>query len=127
RGGWGGGGGGGGGRGGSDCRSGHGDAALPDWLRPEWVQPVMRGGQRLGTTVILPDSPRRDPARRIVDTRVTTLTVGQTSTTLGPIIGRSAALRHALEKAQQLADLDVPVVLQGETGVGKEMFARAIH
>src|SRR5262249_29865582 len=110
-----------------DTHSGHGDAALPDWLRPEWVQPVMRGGQRLGTTVILPDSLRRDPARRIVDTRGTTLTVGQTSTTLGPIIGRSAALRHALEKAKQLADLDVPVLLQGETGVGKEMFARAIH
>jgi len=107
--------------------SGHGDAALPDWLRPEWVQPVMRGGQRLGTVVVLPDPLRREPARRIVDTRATTLTVGQTSTTLGPIIGRSTALREALEKAKHLADLDVPVLLQGETGVGKEMFARAIH
>jgi transcriptional regulator with PAS, ATPase and Fis domain len=37
------------------------------------------------------------------------------------------ALRQALEKAKHLADLDVPVLLQGETGVGKEMFARAIH
>jgi transcriptional regulator with PAS, ATPase and Fis domain len=87
----------------------------------------MRGGQRLGTVVVLPDSLRREPARRIVNTRATTFTVGQTSTTLGPIIGRSAALRQALEKAKQLADLDVPVLLQGETGVGKEMFARAIH
>jgi sigma-54 dependent transcriptional regulator, acetoin dehydrogenase operon transcriptional activator AcoR len=104
----------------------HGDVALPDWLRPEWVQPVMRGGQRLGTVVVLPDSLRREPARRI-DTRATTLTVGHTSTTLGPIIGRSTALRRALERAKQLADLDVPVLLQGETGVGKEMFARAIH
>jgi len=110
-----------------DTDSGHGDAALPDWLRPEWVQPVMRGGQRLGTVLVLPDSLRREPARRIVDTRATTFTVGQTNTTLGPIIGRSAALRQALEKAKQLADLDVPVLLQGETGVGKEMFARAIH
>jgi transcriptional regulator of acetoin/glycerol metabolism len=109
-----------------DADSGHGNPALPDWLRPEWVQPVIRGGQRLGTVVVLPDSLRREPARR-VDTRVATLTVGQTSTTLGPIIGRSAALRQALEKAKQLADLDVTVLLQGETGVGKEMFARAIH
>jgi sigma-54 dependent transcriptional regulator, acetoin dehydrogenase operon transcriptional activator AcoR len=110
-----------------DTDSGHGDAALPDWLRPEWVQPVTRGGQRLGTVLVLPDSLRREPARRVVDTRATTFTVGQTNTTLGPIIGRSAALRQALEKAKQLADLDVPVLLQGETGVGKEMFARAIH
>src|SRR5262249_57601916 len=90
------------------------------------VQPVMRGGQRLGTVVVLPDSLRREPTRRI-DTRATTLTVGQTTTTVGPIIGRSTALRQALERAKQLADLDVPVLLQGETGVGKEMFARAIH
>jgi sigma-54 dependent transcriptional regulator, acetoin dehydrogenase operon transcriptional activator AcoR len=110
-----------------DTDSGHGDAALPDWLRPEWVQPVMRGGQRLGTVLVLPDSLQREPARRIVNTRAPTFTVGQTSTTLGPIIGRSATLRQALEKAKHLADLDVPVLLQGETGVGKEMFARAIH
>jgi sigma-54 dependent transcriptional regulator, acetoin dehydrogenase operon transcriptional activator AcoR len=110
-----------------DADSGHGDAVLPDWLRPEWVQPVMRKGHRLGTVVVLPDSLGREPARRVVDTRATTLTAGQTSTTLGPIIGRSAALRQALEKARHLADVDVPVLLQGETGVGKEMFARAIH
>ena len=110
-----------------DTDSGHGDAALPDWLRPEWVQPVMRGGQRLGTVLVLPDSLGREPARRIVDTRATAFTVGQTSTTLGPIIGRSTALRQALERAKQVADLDVPVLLQGETGVGKEIFARAIH
>jgi len=107
--------------------SGHGDVALPDWLRPEWVEPVVLGGQRLGTVVVLPDPLRREPARRVVDTRVTAFTVGHTSTTLGPIIGRSTALRQALEKAKHLADVDVPVLLEGETGVGKEMFARAIH
>ena len=110
-----------------DSDSGHADAALPDWLRPEWVQPVMRGGQRLGTVVVLPDPLRREPTRRIVDSGGTTLTVGQTSTSLGPIIGRSTALRQALARAKHLADLDVPVLLQGETGVGKEIFARAIH
>jgi len=109
-----------------DFDSGHGEAAMPDWVRPEWVQPVMRAGQRLGTVVVLPDPLRREPARRIAETRATTSTVGQVTTTLGPIIG-STALRHALERAKQLADLDVPVLLQGETGVGKEMFARAIH
>src|SRR5258705_6946507 len=110
-----------------DSESGHADATLPDWLRPEWVQPVMRGGQRLGTVVLLPDSLRREPTRRIVDTSGATFGVGQTHTSLGPIIGRSTALRQALERAKHLADVDVPVLLQGETGVGKEIFARAIH
>src|SRR5947209_11409368 len=63
-----------------DSDSGHGDAALPDWLRPERVQPVVRGGQRHGTVLLLPDSLRREPARRIVHTHATTFTVGQTST-----------------------------------------------
>src|SRR6266481_2187619 len=110
-----------------DSDSGHADAALPDWLRPEWVQPVMRGGQRLGTVVVLPDPLRREPTGRVVDSGGTTFSVGQTSTSLGPIIGRSTALRRALERAKHLANLDVPVLLQGETGVGKEIFARAIH
>src|SRR5262249_28461516 len=110
-----------------DADSGPGNRALPDWVRPEWVQPVMRGGQRLGTVLILPDSLRREPARRTVDPRAPTSTSEPPTTTLGPIIGRSTALRQALEKAKHLADLNVPMLLQGETGVGKEMFARAIH
>jgi transcriptional regulator with PAS, ATPase and Fis domain len=43
------------------------------------------------------------------------------------IVGTSEALRQALEKAKLLAEVDVPVLLLGETGVGKEVFARAIH
>src|SRR5207244_7584324 len=42
-------------------------------------------------------------------------------------IGHSAPFRQALEKARVLAAGDVPVLLQGETGVGKEVFARVIH
>ena len=104
-----------------------GGAALPDWLRPEWVEPVVRGGHRLGTMVVLPESLRREAGQRIVRSRATTPTPGGTSTSQGPIVGESAALRQALDRVRQLADLDVPVLLQGETGVGKEMFARAIH
>src|SRR5258705_10811892 len=104
-----------------DSESGHADAALPDWLRPEWVQPVMRGGQRLGTVVVLPDPLRREPTRPIVDTNGATFTAGQTRTSLGPIIGRSTALRQALERAKHLADLDVPALVKGETGGRKEI------
>lgn len=43
------------------------------------------------------------------------------------IIGRSGGLRQAVHKARLLAQADAPVLLQGETGVGKEVFARAIH
>ena len=43
------------------------------------------------------------------------------------IVGTSALLREALKKVQLLAEVDVPVLLLGETGVGKERFARALH
>ena len=104
-----------------------GGAALPEWLRPEWVEPIIHSGERLGTIVVLPDAVQREPGRRIVCSAATRRPGGEASSSLGPILGTSTALRHVLEKARQLADLEVPVVLQGETGVGKERFARAIH
>jgi formate hydrogenlyase transcriptional activator len=45
----------------------------------------------------------------------------------GAIVGRSAALRSALELAEQVAATDSTVLLLGETGVGKELFASRIH
>ncbi|MBN2293119.1 MAG: sigma 54-interacting transcriptional regulator [Pirellulales bacterium] len=43
------------------------------------------------------------------------------------IVGRSEILRLALGKVEHVADTDANVLLLGETGTGKELFARAIH
>ncbi|WP_279426184.1 sigma-54-dependent Fis family transcriptional regulator [Anaeromyxobacter terrae] len=43
------------------------------------------------------------------------------------IVGRSPALRRALQGVAQVAGTDATVLLLGETGTGKELFARAIH
>lgn len=43
------------------------------------------------------------------------------------IIGRSDAIEGTKKMALRAADSDIPVLVKGESGVGKEVFARAIH
>ncbi len=43
------------------------------------------------------------------------------------ILGQSAALRRVVDLARKVAATDATVLLTGETGTGKEVFAQAIH
>jgi formate hydrogenlyase transcriptional activator len=43
------------------------------------------------------------------------------------LIGNSPALESVLEKVERVASTDSTVLIQGETGTGKELIARAIH
>jgi DNA-binding NtrC family response regulator len=43
------------------------------------------------------------------------------------ILGQSPAMRHFLERMKRFARTGINVVIEGETGTGKELVARAIH
>ncbi|HZI25736.1 MAG TPA: PAS domain S-box protein, partial [Chryseolinea sp.] len=63
----------------------------------------------------------------LVMEQINITTTGETTETNQTIIGSSKALRYAIQKAQQVATTHAPVFLEGETGVGKELFANLIH
>src|SRR6476661_5378571 len=47
--------------------------------------------------------------------------------TFADIITRSETMASVLRTAQKAASSSIPVLIEGESGVGKELFARAIH
>jgi transcriptional regulator with GAF, ATPase, and Fis domain len=43
------------------------------------------------------------------------------------ILGDSPALRRVLDRIRQVGPADIAVLLEGESGVGKELIANALH
>ena len=91
---------------------------LPRWLRREWLQSVMDRDERLGTVLAIPSPQRRAQAPQPPETD---------DGAFSGIVGASETIRKARARARQLAGLNVPVLLLGPTGAGKEVFARALH
>ncbi|KMK74412.1 sigma-54 interaction domain-containing protein [Alkalihalobacillus pseudalcaliphilus] len=52
---------------------------------------------------------------------------GSTEQAFQKIKGRSANLQEAIDLAKKVAKTDAPVLITGESGVGKELFAEGIH
>jgi transcriptional regulator of acetoin/glycerol metabolism len=98
---------------------------LPGWLPVDWLQPVQSRGEVLGTLLRIPLPSR--PSRSLAAPHPRTNVPGEREAGFARLVGNSAAMAAALRKAQQLAGCNVPVLLQGETGVGKEAFAQGIH
>jgi DNA-binding NtrC family response regulator len=47
--------------------------------------------------------------------------------TFKDVVSRSPRMRHVIQSVQKAAGSDTAVLLEGESGVGKELIARAIH
>lgn len=74
------------------------DAFLPEYLQ--------RGGQRIEK---LAEGPKGSAPE------------------FAAVVHRSQAVEHQIELARRMAAYDVPILILGETGTGKELFADAIH
>jgi transcriptional regulator with GAF, ATPase, and Fis domain len=78
--------------------------------------PLDHKGERLAI-VILEDVTELSGLRKVV----------QAGDRFAGIIGNTPAMTHVFESIRELAAVDVPVAVLGESGVGKELVARAIH
>ena len=79
-----------------------------------------KDGKVLGTVVILqPMQQYRRLIERVSGTRA--------KITFNDILGQSREFRYAVKCAEMAASSDSNVLLLGESGVGKEMFAQSIH
>ena len=96
----------------------------PDWLNPQWLHPIQDHEGELGTLVVIPATPAKDRSTSLPKAAVS---VSVRSDAFADIIGQSEVLETIKTRARRMAKLDLPVLLQGETGAGKELFARAIH
>ena len=96
---------------------------LPEPLRPAWVKPLKIGSDMSGAMLIYAAAAGR--ARRTSTAPAPTLKVPEPPHP--EILGGSVRLLHAIATAKRAAPSRVPILVEGETGVGKELFAKLIH
>jgi len=103
--------------------------AVQHFKQRDWVinrTPIRAYGNLVGATVTLYDAHRIQEA-------ATSLRMQQRSHqtaakySFDSLIGCSAKLQRAVETARRYARTDLSVLIVGESGVGKELFAQAIH
>ncbi|MED5524076.1 transcriptional regulator TyrR [Gallaecimonas pentaromativorans] len=114
---------------------------LPRWLEEDEPAPISMlvklGGQRL-LTDFLPVWVSDELERRTLAGAVVTAKTPHRLTTqlnqaregtasLDAILAESAQAKRLIRQAKKLAQLDAPLLIQGETGTGKELLARACH
>jgi len=99
------------------------ETKTPHWYKDDWLEPIMDHNELLGTVMAIPvknNYSRVDLVSKNVQSHAPVPGFDE-------IIGGSQVMMRVKNRAHQLSQLNVPVLLLGPTGAGKEVFANAIH
>ena len=101
--------------------------------------PIFENGQVVGATSLMDDWTQMDLLnKRIIELQSALMDRGKDHTAqkgnalsakyrFNDIVYSSGAMRSVIEKCKQIAKSDSSVMIYGETGTGKELFAQSIH
>ena len=98
---------------------------LPPWMRSDWLHPILVQGHWIGTMLIVPQ-PRSLRVAKL-GPAATPASTCKEGDAFDHLIYGPGPMQDVVRKARQLASARTPVLLHGETGVGKEEFARGLH
>jgi len=107
----------------TECRIRHRDGRIVPVVRR--AMPVRdAAGRHLGAIVALVDVSVIKQVRGEI--RTLTRELARTGR-FGELVGSSAKMQELYEAVEMVADTDATVVIEGETGTGKELVARTLH
>jgi PAS domain S-box-containing protein len=91
------------------------------------ASPIFVDGKLKGSIAIMRDVTMINSLINELDTVKERMRKIESKYTFDDIIGESEAMKDAMRKAKNAAHTSATVILRGETGTGKELFAHAIH
>ncbi len=91
------------------------------------VAPILVGNELKGSVAVIHDESELRALAQELETVQKRIRKLEAKYTFADIIGQSSAMMAALETARQAAGTGATVLLRGESGSGKELFAHAIH
>ncbi|OWJ81127.1 sigma-54-dependent Fis family transcriptional regulator [Haematobacter missouriensis] len=104
-------------------------SAMPPHLQPTGVSRLLLDGEFSGAALVLPTRPRpaavATPVPKAPALRIPPRAGAEGDELL--MIGQAPKFLATVDLARRAANAGAPVLIQGETGVGKELFARLVH
>ncbi len=98
------------------------------YVQVRYLQGVPRGGNITSAAIAVPAPElERRPAAEGGARPHSTLCNPKGRITLECLSTGDPVLQRALDRAARILGKDIPLLIQGESGVGKELFARAVH